>query len=66
MSGPFLCEVCEVGFAWKSKYDRHVASEKHQQQIQILNMMEVTHPASNDHETDTLEEALSSQGVIGY
>lgn len=62
MSGPFLCEVCEVGFAWKSKYDRHVASEKHQQQIQILNMMEVTHPASND----TLGEALSSQGVIGY
>ena len=36
----FWCDVCEVGFPWRSKFDRHVASAKHQKKIDLLTVVQ--------------------------
>jgi len=33
---PFWCDVCDKGFAWRSKFERHLASAKHSYQSQCI------------------------------
>ena len=32
----FWRDVCEVGYSWKSRFDRHVSSAKHQEQLMLF------------------------------
>ena len=57
--GQLWCNVCEVGFLWKSRYERHLVSAKHRQMASMLGsageLMEIEHGESLQVETPALE-----------
>ena len=42
-SGHFFCDICEVGFPYRSKYMRHLASDTHQRFSDLLSLDSIEH-----------------------
>lgn len=55
MLGLWWCDVCDVKFAWKSKYDRHLSTNKLRQMASMAkphNAFEVCHLETVDEEVN--------------
>ena len=64
-SGPtFWCKFCEVGFAWKSKYERHVESIKHREQVDLLDMITQSEPEHHPSDLACIFEVMSCLLVL--
>ena len=49
-TGAFWCHLCQAGFQFKSKYDRHLITEKHWYQLSITSLMDVEYISNSDSE----------------
>ena len=60
-SGHFFCDICEVGFPYRSKYTRHLASDTHQRFSDLLSLDSIEHMESPS--TDISSLPFSDNGV---
>lgn len=58
MLGAYYCIYCEKDFFFKSKYERHLLSARHQQLIAVLNFEEVSDDDGITSRIETVEDEL--------
>lgn len=57
--GRFRCDVCQLEFPYKSKYERHLTTIKHNENYQLANSTPGTH-----HNSDT--EDMEASMLVSY
>ena len=59
----FWCELCETGFEFKSRYERHIKTDKHKYQESITSLIDTR---TNDEKIDYTEPHSDSEEVSYY